>query len=83
MGAWGFVGDFIEEVAQQAGSMHPRPRYAGRPSAASPATGLIQRHNAEQSALIEDALTIGKPRMSRIATRKAEEVKALAAKGAR
>ena len=33
-----------------------RPRYAGRTAAASPATGLMKRHQAEQGALIADAL---------------------------
>ena len=33
-----------------------RPRYAGRAAAASPATGLMKRHQLEQGALIADAL---------------------------
>ena len=72
MGAWGFVNDFIEEVALEIGAAHPRPRYAGRPSAASPATGLASRHRTEQAALVEDALEVGKPALGRIATRKAQ-----------
>ena len=71
MGAWSFVNSFIEEVAEDVGVKNPRPRYAGRPSAASPATGLAQRHRDEQTALIDDALTTGKSRMHRIAARKA------------
>ncbi|HCQ66629.1 MAG TPA: hypothetical protein DIU07_16430 [Rhodobacteraceae bacterium] len=35
-----------------------RPRYAGRPASASPATGLMSQHKAQQEALIDDALTI-------------------------
>ncbi len=73
MGAWGFVIDFIEEIARDIGVKHPRPRYAGRPSAASPATGLASRHLAEQIRLVDDALAIGKPSLSRIASRKAQE----------
>ena len=73
MGAWTFVESFIEDIAESVGVKSPRPRYAGRPSAASPATGLASRHAREQSELIEDALTTGKPRMSRIAYRKARE----------
>ncbi|MEX0923595.1 MAG: 2-oxoglutarate dehydrogenase E1 component [Rhodovibrionaceae bacterium] len=73
MGAWTFAENFIEDIAEEAGAAKPRPRYAGRPSAASPATGLASRHAREQAELIEEALTTGKPRMSRIAYRKARE----------
>lgn len=75
MGAWSFVSDFIEEIARDIGCEHPRPRYAGRPSAASPATGLAARHHAEQESLIDDALTVGRPSLSRIATRKAQQAR--------
>ena len=34
-------------------------RYVGRPESASPATGSGKRHQAEQSAIVEDALTRG------------------------
>jgi len=33
-----------------------RPRYVGRAAAASPATGLMSRHQTEQAALVADAL---------------------------
>ncbi len=72
MGAWSHVCEFIEEVAAEMGFKNPRPRYAGRPSAASPATGQNARHLAEQAALLDDALTIGRKAMGRIASRKAE-----------
>jgi 2-oxoglutarate dehydrogenase E1 component len=72
MGAWAFANGFIEEVAEEVGCKNPRPRYAGRPSAASPATGSNQRHRTEQAELIDDALTLGKAALSRIAARKAE-----------
>ena len=70
MGAWPFASTFIEEVADDIGCEHPRPRYAGRPSAASPATGLHSRHVAEQRALLDEAFEVGKEAMSRIAARK-------------
>ena len=73
MGAWPFASTFIEEVAEAIGCEHPRPRYAGRKSASSPATGSFKRHQAEQRALIDDAFAIGKKAMSRIQTRIAEE----------
>jgi len=72
MGAWAFANAFIEEVAEEVGCKNPRPRYAGRSSAASPATGSNQRHRAEQAELIDDALTLGKVALKRIAARKAE-----------
>ena len=70
MGAWSFVSTFIEELAEDIGFKDPRPRYAGRTSAASPATGSNQLHHKEQAALVDDALTLGKKYVSRIAARK-------------
>ncbi len=70
MGPWSFVSPFIEEIAEEAGVKNPRPRYAGRLSAASPATGSFGRHQDEQMALVDDALTLGKKSLSRIAARK-------------
>ncbi len=55
-GAWSFVEPFIEESLANAGGKVARPLYAGRSAAASPATGLMKRHQTEQAALIADAL---------------------------
>ena len=55
-GAWSFVEPFIEQCLKEAGSKPHRARYAGRAASASPATGLMKRHLAEQGALIADAL---------------------------
>ncbi|SFG34634.1 2-oxoglutarate dehydrogenase E1 component [Novosphingobium sp. CF614] len=57
-GAWFFIESQIEEAAKEAGIKNPRPRYAGRNAAASPATGLAKRHTAEQAALVADALSL-------------------------
>jgi 2-oxoglutarate dehydrogenase E1 component len=73
MGPWSFVSTFIEEVAEELEFDSPRPRYAGRKSAGSPATGMFKRHQKEHAALIDEAFTLGKKAMSRIQTRKAEE----------
>jgi 2-oxoglutarate dehydrogenase E1 component len=54
-GAWSFVEPLIESCINEAGLLL-RPRYAGRDSSASPATGLAKRHAAEQAALIASAL---------------------------
>jgi 2-oxoglutarate dehydrogenase E1 component len=55
-GYWSFVESRIEQCLVAAGTKAKRPVYAGRPAAASPATGLAKRHVAEQSALIAAAL---------------------------
>jgi 2-oxoglutarate dehydrogenase E1 component len=60
-GAWFFVDPLLECCLDEAGFNQMRPRYAGRPPAASPATGLAKRHAAEQSALIADALGHSSP----------------------
>ncbi|MGH6858174.1 MAG: 2-oxoglutarate dehydrogenase E1 component, partial [Methylocella sp.] len=54
MGAWNFVGSYLEWVLGQAGGKTKRPRYAGRPAAASPATGLMSKHVAELKAFMDD-----------------------------
>jgi 2-oxoglutarate dehydrogenase E1 component len=55
-GYWFFVEPFIEESLAAAKSDVARARYAGRSAAASPATGLMKRHQLEQAALVADAL---------------------------
>ena len=55
-GGWSFVEPFIEECLARAKVMPSRARYAGRKAAASPATGLAKRHQAEQASLVADAL---------------------------
>ncbi|WP_404374018.1 2-oxoglutarate dehydrogenase E1 component [Sphingomonas sp. MMS24-J45] len=55
-GAWTFVDPFIEEALEKAGTKVTRAKYAGRAASASPATGLMKRHQLEQAALVADAL---------------------------
>ncbi len=55
-GSWSFVEPFIEECLTKSKVAPARARYAGRKASASPATGLAKRHQAEQAALIADAL---------------------------
>ncbi len=55
-GSWFFVEPLIQDCLAQAGSKPKRARYAGRKASASPATGLAKRHQAEQAALVADAL---------------------------
>lgn len=58
MGAWFFLDRRIEGVLTEIGHKAGRPKYAGRPEAASPATGLLKRHNQEQAKLLDEALSV-------------------------
>ncbi len=59
MGAWTFVDRRIEAVLTEINHAAARPKYVGRPEAASPATGYAKRHDAEQAALVAEALNTG------------------------
>ncbi|MEN3395205.1 2-oxoglutarate dehydrogenase E1 component [Brucella melitensis] len=56
MGAWSFIDPYLEWVLARIDAKHQRVRYAGRPAAASPATGLMSKHLAQLAAFLEDAL---------------------------
>jgi 2-oxoglutarate dehydrogenase E1 component len=58
MGAWSFLDRRLEGVLTELGAKHTRPVYVGRTAAASPATGVLSRHAAEQEQLIAKALAI-------------------------
>jgi 2-oxoglutarate dehydrogenase E1 component len=58
MGAWTFVEPNIEWVLEPDRGKVGRPRYVGRPAAASPATGLAREHKKQQDALVAEALTL-------------------------
>jgi 2-oxoglutarate dehydrogenase E1 component len=55
-GSWTFVDPYLEECLSKACVGPTRARYAGRRAAAATATGLAKRHQAEQAALVADAL---------------------------
>lgn len=57
MGSWSFIDPHIEEALADVKGKIDRPIYAGRKAAASPATGLMERHKKEQADLIDQALT--------------------------
>jgi 2-oxoglutarate dehydrogenase E1 component len=57
-GGWTFVEPNVEWVLNRIGAKHKRPRYVGRPAAASPATGLAREHKKQQDALVAEALTL-------------------------
>jgi 2-oxoglutarate dehydrogenase E1 component len=56
MGAWHFIEPYLEWVLAQTGSTFKRPRYAGRPSSAATAVGVISKHLAQLKAFLEEAL---------------------------
>jgi 2-oxoglutarate dehydrogenase E1 component len=60
MGAWTFVRPEIEAVMADIHHRQASPLYIGRPAAASPATGMLRRHNREQAQLVDEALTLTK-----------------------
>ncbi|PWE18280.1 2-oxoglutarate dehydrogenase E1 component [Marinicauda salina] len=56
MGGWSFVEPYLEFCLAKAETRMPRVIYAGRPASASTATGTLSKHQAQQQALIDDAL---------------------------
>jgi len=59
MGAWTYLDRRIEDILVAVGGKAKRPRYVGRPEAASPATGSYKRHAKEQAKLVDEALAAG------------------------
>jgi 2-oxoglutarate dehydrogenase E1 component len=60
MGAWSFVQPNIEWVLNYVNAKSKRPVYAGRPSSASTATGLMSRHQKELKCFLDDAFAPAK-----------------------
>ena len=56
MGAWSFIEPNLEWVLEHIDAKHKRPRYAGRPSSAATATGLMSKHVRELKAFLDEAL---------------------------
>ncbi|MBV1867227.1 MAG: 2-oxoglutarate dehydrogenase E1 component [Marinosulfonomonas sp.] len=57
-GAWAFIEPNLEWVLTRIKAKTKRPTYVGRNASASPATGQASQHKAQQSALIDSALSI-------------------------
>ncbi len=53
MGSWSFVQPYLDWCLGQTKMANDRPRYAGRPAAASPATGLARRHQQQLEAFLD------------------------------
>ena len=60
MGSWSFIDRRLESVLVNSKCKFNRPIYAGRPEAASPATGTMSRHIKEQKLLVDQALGLEK-----------------------
>ncbi len=58
MGGWFFMDPNLEWTLDQISAKHKRARYVGRPSSASPASGLMSRHKAELEGFLDEALTL-------------------------
>ncbi len=56
MGAWSFIEPNFSWVLDHIDAKHRRPRYAGRPSSAATATGLMSKHLRELKAFLDEAL---------------------------
>ena len=56
MGAWSFVDPNLAWVLDHIDAKYRRARYAGRPSSAATATGLMSKHVRELKALLNEAL---------------------------
>jgi 2-oxoglutarate dehydrogenase E1 component len=56
-GGWSFMEPNLEWVLSRINAATSRPRYIGRASSASPATGLASTHKNQQEALINEALS--------------------------
>ena len=52
MGSWSFVADRLAPLLEP----HQQLRYVGRPPSPSPATGSYRQHQAEQAAIVAEAL---------------------------
>lgn len=66
MGAWNFLDRRLDMILREIGSRQHQFLYAGRPEAASPATGNGKRHEAEQSQLLRDALSRNEKKSDKI-----------------
>ncbi|MEX1060545.1 MAG: 2-oxoglutarate dehydrogenase E1 component [Methyloceanibacter sp.] len=56
MGAWSFIEPNLSWVLEHIDAKHKRPRYAGRPSSAATATGLMSKHVRELKVFLDEAL---------------------------
>ncbi len=79
MGAWTFLIEPLSALIDNLGHKSTRLKYAGRPEAAAPATGLMSKHLAQQAQLIDEALSVGTAATSRKPAAKKAPVKKVSA----
>jgi len=56
MGSWSFIEPYLQWVLAHIGSKKHHIRYAGRPAAASPATGQMSKHLEQLAHFLAEAL---------------------------
>jgi 2-oxoglutarate dehydrogenase E1 component len=56
MGGWHFMEPYLQWALGQAGRGNQRPAYAGRPSSAATAVGVMSKHLAQLKTLLDEAL---------------------------
>ena len=57
MGAWNSARDYIEWSLNYIKAKNKKVKYIGRKPAASPATGYLKKHLAQQKEIIEKVLS--------------------------
>ena len=57
MGAWNSARDYIEWSLSYIKAENKKVKYIGRKAAASPATGYLKKHLAQQKEIIEKVLS--------------------------
>ncbi len=70
MGSWTYIREPMEGLFEEIGRGGARLGYAGRPAAASPATGSNKAHHHEQAQLVDDALRMKRPAARKTSSRK-------------
>jgi len=73
MGSWNYIREPLEKlIKKELGRSRDDLTYVGRRMAAAPATGLASKHVAEQTALVDEALTLPKTQRKAAAKPKAK-----------
>ena len=57
MGAWNTARNYIEWTLKHIKAENREVHYAGRPPAASPATGYLKKHLAQQAGILQKVLS--------------------------
>lgn len=74
MGAWTFLIERLSELVLGLGHKSTSLKYAGRPEAAAPATGLMSKHLVQQAKLVDEALSVTPAKTAQKAVGSAKKV---------